>query len=174
MGVINCLHQSYWISEMLEMPDDCRPNLWMCLWQHKPSLMMMALVKVPRICSNGKLVTKIGEEWQNWTSVLTAQSQLVQTFDTMNGSRNKWKDSHTFECHYWCHWSQHSWAHNLLQCLVQDVAEDWMTSAMAVSVHRTPQEREKKCQKGASIVWKQKSKQIETVSTKNQKFCWDC
>ena len=47
----------YWISEMV---DEFGPNLWMYLQWRKTSTMMMAPVKVWRICLNDKLVTKIG------------------------------------------------------------------------------------------------------------------
>ena len=45
-----------------EMVDECQPNLWMCLWWHKASMTTITSVKVRRICSNDKLVTKIGRD----------------------------------------------------------------------------------------------------------------
>ena len=67
------------------------------------------------------------------------------------------KDSHTFELHHWHYWSQHGWAHNLLQHLVQAVAEDQMTSTTAVGVQRTQRELPKKAQKWVTNVVKWKS-----------------
>ena len=57
----------YWISEM---PDGFRLNLWMHLWWRKRFTTMMTPAKVWRICSNDKLVTKIGRNDEIWNQHL--------------------------------------------------------------------------------------------------------
>ena len=75
---------------------------------------------------------RLGAMTKFWTSILTVESQLVETLTKRMALMTIENDSHTFELHHRRHWTQYAWAHNLLQHLVQEGTEDQMSSTAVV------------------------------------------